>query len=189
MAREEQGGFAISTSDERTIEDWAHDKFGPKYGEKDDRRNAMRAGVVDREGNITQKGWDILSQDAQRLERNALAWMKKKFISVRDEGHDGHGDLVGSFWYDPSNPAHAALIDLALNERIDMTDSSYGDLADSVWSGVSRWGSSLLTGQINFFDIDEDVKEAIQDTLDQARKASRDRRQPTRRRSRARRTH
>ena len=32
-----------------------------------------------------------------------------------------------------------------------MVDTSYGDLGDSVWEGVSNFGADVLGGGINFF--------------------------------------
>jgi len=103
-----------------------------------------------------------------RLERNALAWMRATFNSVRDDGHDGHDYLVGSFWFDPTDPNQAYLVDLASpgNERIDMNDASYGDLANTVFNEVSSFGASVLGGQINFFDVKPEDMEIIEETLE-----------------------
>lgn len=183
MANKEQGGFSIGVYDDHIIDDNVRDKYGPS-GDAEDRRNALRLGLVDRDGELTRKGTDVLTQDIAQLERNALAWLKKSFVGARDEGHDNYGDLVGTFWFNPQSVRQAELIDTGIRERIDMTDASYGDLANDVWLRVSRFGSSVLGGAINFFDVDED---AIEETLDRARAASRDRQRSRARSTRRRR--
>jgi hypothetical protein len=168
--READAGFAISVNDQRDIEDNAHSTFGPKHGEQEDRDRAMKAGVVDSEGRITQKGWDQLGNDITRIERNSMAWMRKTFVSARDEGHDKYSDLTGSFWFDPANHEQARLVELAADtgrqERIDMQDSSYGDLANAAFTGVSDFGSSVLGGSITFFDVKPEDMDALVATLD-----------------------
>ena len=172
---EESGGFAISTYDERLVEDNARERFGPKYGDKEDRAEMMEAGLVDAKGAITPKGWDVLNEDIGRLESNSLAWLRKRFKNARDEGHGGRNgeELIGTFWFDPDDPEQARLISLGVDERIDMNESSYVALADYAWKGVSRFGAAVLGGQINFFGIDKDVLEEIEDTIDEARRAGR----------------
>lgn len=172
---EQSGGFAISTYDERHVQDNAHERFGPRYGDPEDRKEALAAGLVDARGDITEKGWELLSKDIQRLELNSLAWLRKHFRNARDEGHGGHdGDeLVGTFWFDDEDPEQADLISLGTSERIDMSDTSFGSLADYAWKGVSDFGASILGGQIQFFDIDKDVLEKVEETADAARRARR----------------
>lgn len=175
--READAGFAIGVYDQRNIEDNAWERFGPKWGEKEHRDRAMQDGLVDAEGKITQKGWDLIGDDSWQLEDNAMKWMRKTFRSAQDQGHDQHGDLVGSFTFDPTNPDHAWLVELASpspgrNERIDMTDASYGDLAHTAFDGVSDFGASVLGGAITFFDVKPEDMEAIEQTLEAERKRS-----------------
>ena len=166
----EQAGFDISTYGEDMIESNAEERFSTKYGDPNDRAEALRAGLIDANAEITEKGWEQLNRDSVQLERNALVWLKRVFIHARDDGHDSNGSLVGAFWFDPSNLRHAVLVELASSspgrsERIDMADLSYGDLAKTVFEGVSDFGEQLLGGQITFFDVPEEVWETIENTL------------------------
>jgi len=133
--------------------------------------------MVDREGEITPKGWDQLNDDVDRLENNSLAWLRRKFKGVRDEGHGQYDDLIGTLWFDPTNLEQANLIDLAAdtgaNERIDMVDSSYGDLADTAFDGVSWFGSFVLGGHVTFFDVKPEDMEIVQETMDRWRRTHR----------------
>ena len=106
---------------------------------------------------------------------NSLAWLRKHFVNARDEGHGGHNgdELIGTFWFDDEDPEQADLVELGMDDRIDMSDSSYGALADYAWKGVSSFGASVLGGQINFFDIGKDVLEKVEETADRARRARR----------------
>jgi hypothetical protein len=110
----------------------------------------MEFGMVDSEGKITQLGWDRLVADSMKLETNSIEWLRKTFESARDEGHDVQGDLVGEVWFDPRDPDQVEEIYIGLDERIDMSDSSYGSLANVVWKNVSGFGQSVLSGAINF---------------------------------------
>jgi hypothetical protein len=141
----------------------------------------MRDGLIDGDGGITRKGWDLLNADSLKLERNSLAWLRRKFQGVRDEGHDSYDDLVGSLWFDPQAPEQAYLIDLASSEgrgeRADMSDASYSDLPYVAFDGVSDFGSSVLGGAINFFNVEpESAWEEIEATLEREESARRARR-------------
>jgi len=165
--REREASFSIGTYDQRLVEENAEDTFGPRHGDPEDRRKAMRAGYVDAQGKITEKGWDVLNDDISKLERNSLAWLREKFKVVRDEGHDQHDDLVGSLWFDLGDETQVGLIELGVHERIDMVDTSYGDLGNSVWKGTSPF-SSVLGGAINFTldqQTEDEVEEAVQRAL------------------------
>lgn len=157
------GGFAIHTDAEGVVQDNARDRFGPDYGEPEDREEALRAGFVDEEGEITQHGWDILNKDVARLERNALAWLRKNFQSARDEGHDSYSDLIGTFYFDPRDPAQADLLLTGLGEN-GYASLHFYDLPQ-VTNGTSRFSSVLDGGQITFFAIPDEAKQIAGDTL------------------------
>lgn len=166
---EASAGFAIHIDDQGVIEDNARERFGADYGDPEARAEALRDGLVDAEGEITQKGWDLLNADVSKLERNALSWLRQKFQHVRDEGHGSTDELIGAVWFDPYNEEHAYLIELASqkgrNERIDMVDASYGDLANTAFNGVSDFGASVLGGAIYFFNVEpESAWEIIEET-------------------------
>lgn len=188
--REASAGFAIETYDQRTIEENAREKFGPEYGEPADRDEALQLDVVDPEGAITQRGWDQINDDVERLERNTLAWLRRKFPNgIRDEGHGGHdgNELIGTVWFDPTDLEQADLIDLAADaggsqERIDMVDASYGGLADTAFDGVSWFGGFVLGGQVTFFSVEPQDMEVVQETMERWRREQRTQRAKRRRR-------
>jgi hypothetical protein len=179
-----EAAFAIDVYGEDLITDNAMERFGPRYGEQEDRDRAMKEEMVDAEGEITQKGWDQIADDIDRIERNAMAWMRKKFITARDEGHDKHDDLVGTFWFDPTDYEQARLVELASDggrgERIDMIDVSYGDLGDTALTGVSGFGGSVLGGAIYFFDVKPEDMETLVATLDLGERKERGKRKNVR---------
>lgn len=169
--REAEAGFAIGTYDQGLIEDNIRERVDPRHGDPVIRREWAEEGLIDANGELTYKGSGVLSQDIGRLERNATAWLAHKFSHIRLDGHDSHGDLVGNVWFDPTNPTHAYLIELASegNERIDMADSSYGDLAHTAFDGVSDFGASVLGGSITFFDVQPEDMEIIENTTARSR--------------------
>jgi len=168
---ERSGGFGIGTYDEHHIESLAEERFGREYGDKNDRAEQMKLGNVDAEGKITKRGWNQLNKDIGVLERNAMAWLRKTFNSARDEGHDSFDDLAGTFWFDTGKVNQAEMLMMGLNERIDMVDTSYGDLGDTVWKGVSNFGGLVLGGGIKFYGIDDEAKEEAENVADAAQRA------------------
>lgn len=169
---ERYGGFGIGTYGEDIVESNAEEHYGPKYGNPADRAEAMREGLVDAKGEITHKGWEQLNEDISQLERNSMTWLRKTFESARDEGH-GDEELVGTFWFDPKNLKQAEMLLMGVNDRIDMSDSSYGDLADTVWKGVSPFGQSVLGGSITFNDIPPDALDEADETAERVRRPMR----------------
>lgn len=169
--REATAGFAITVEGQHTIEDNARDRVD-SYPEES--RQMIAAGLIKADGEITQKGWDQINADIGKIERNSMAWMRQKFQHARDEGHDSHDDLVGTFWFNPDDPEHAYLVDLASqsgrNERVDMIDASYGDLSKTAFDGVSDFGGGLLGGAIYFFDVQPEDMEAVEATLSRGSK-------------------
>lgn len=159
-------GFAIHIDHESVIEENARERFSLTYGDPDDRRAAFSAGFIDANGEISPRGWEILNKDIQALETNSLAYLKRKFVSAVDHGHSTDGALVGNVWFDPTNIEQAELIILAHegNERLDMNDESYGDLARYAWDGVSDFGLSVLGGSITFFTVDRLVMNELERT-------------------------
>lgn len=162
---ERSAAFNIHTDHQDVIESNAEEKFSPKYGDPADRALAMAAGMVNTVGDITPAGWAMLNDDIDQLEINSLKWLRKNFNAVREDGHDRYDDLVGEVWYDSAKTKQASLIATGKDERIDMSDSSYGDLADDVWDGVSDFGASVLGGAINFDGISDSDMAEIEATL------------------------
>jgi len=171
-------GFAIHTDHQDVIEENAREHFGPDYGDAADRAKAMRAGLVDAKGKITDRGWEQLNKDIRTLEGNALGWLRKTFGRASDQGHDSYGDLIGSTSFDPHNATQAHNVVMGKSERIDFSDASYGDFARSgAWKGVSPFGQSVLGGHITFFDIQPpeaiDIAEETADKAAARRRAAR----------------
>lgn len=182
VKREAEAGFAVGFDPADVIEENARDRAHRTYGDPEWFKLVKKDVLVDAEGEITTKGWELLNEDMSKIERNALSWLKKTFENVRDEGHGGHSgeELIGTFWFDPTDPHQAYLVELATDEggrseRIDMVDLSYGDFAQTAFDGVSRFGGSVLGGSITFFDVKPEDMEVVQDTVqaDLDRKAGR----------------
>lgn len=151
---EASAGFAIGTYHEDVVQDNARERFGPDYGDAAERARAVKAGLVDAKGKITDRGWKQLNKDIMTLESNALAWLRKTFGGASDQGHDAHGDLIGGLSFDPRNATQARNLVVGKDERVDFSDASYGDFArKGAWKGVSRFGQEVLGGGINFFDV------------------------------------
>lgn len=152
-SNEKSCGFAIGTYDERMIEEdaraFVEEHELPREFEK----------FLNANGTITPAGWEQINKDVSKIERNAVAWLRKTFVSARDDGHTGN-ELVGSVWYDPSNKDQMELLELASpspgrGERIDFQDRSFGNFSSSM-DGVSRFGQTVIGGCIVFFDVDEE---------------------------------
>jgi len=142
-------GFAIETWDQDLIEAAAEEAVSGKGVPSEFRR------FVHTDGTITQAGWTTLNKDVERLEINSMNWLKHKFEGAQDEGHNNYGELAGTLWYDPKDKAQLDLLDIGQTERLDMVDSSYGDLAKTVWNGVSGFGQGVLGGAIHILDVEE----------------------------------
>jgi hypothetical protein len=168
MIGQSSAGFDIHTDHEDVVEDNARERFGPDYGDAADRAKRVKEGLVDEQGKITKRGWELLNKDIAALERNALGWLRKTFGNASDQGHDAQGGLIGSVSFDPLNVSHARNILMGKNERIDFSDSSYGDFAREAWKGVSTFGQEVLGGSINFFDIDQNALDIAEETVDRA---------------------
>jgi len=164
---ERQGAFCIHIDHEGVIKDNAHERFSTSYGDPDERAKFIKLGFIkdDDDGTISGEGWDQLVMDIYELEGNSLAWLAKTFSYAKDDGHDSLGDLVGRFWWSPTNRSQLETLEIGLRERIDMSDSGYGDLANSVWKGVSDFGQSVLGGAINFEKVDSDEVDDLLDAL------------------------
>lgn len=168
---EATAGFSVHTDHEDVIKDNARDRFGPDYGDAAERAKRMKAGLVDAQGKITDRGWEQLNKDVSTLERNALAWLRKTFGRVSDQGHSD-GDLIGGLSFDPRSPAQAYNIVMGKGERVDFSDASYGDFARSgAWDGVSIFGQDVLGGHITFFDIQPpEAFEIAEETADRRKR-------------------
>lgn len=148
--REKSCGFAIGIASEEMIAEDAR-SFVEEHG-----RPKEYERFLTKEGAITDAGWKQLNEDIPRIERNAMAWLRKTFNSARDDGHSGE-ELVGSVWYDPADERQMELIELAAPgaERIDFQDTGFGGFR-TAFDGVSKFGSLVLGGAIVFFDVDEE---------------------------------
>ena len=136
-------GFAIHTSDQQYIE-----------------AVAQEIGVA-----LTQENWDALNEDMMAMERNCLEILNKSGIRVREEGHDGTGDLVGSAWTNLGTPSwdivkRWADSDGQLLSCASEIESAMPSARELLWRNVSELGKSLLDAQISFFAIEELLGEA-----------------------------
>lgn len=148
--RKMRAGFAIGTYDQRMLEDAVLEVFGPN-AEPDERKEALKQGLISRAGEITERGWESLSEDIMTVERNALAWLRRHFKSVRDEGHTTNDDLVGSVWYDSTDKVSAKLVhEFHQPETMQLTDIT--ELCD----GTGLFGV-VIGGWLEFYDVSPDT--------------------------------
>lgn len=147
------GWFSISTGEESNIDDRARERFGLEGDDPERRQDYLRKNFVDKEGSITRKGWDVLSEDVGRLERNALEWLRKILEGATDEGHGDFGDLIGGFWFDARNPKQLEIVLAGVEHGI--SESNF-DLDPHAWKGVSDFGISLLDVGINL-NVEKEV--------------------------------
>jgi len=138
-------GFAIGTADQYYIE----------------------ANARDHEVELTDESWETLNNDSMALEHNCMELLGKAGIQVRDEGHDGQGDLVGSAWVKRGEPAWELVRrwvetdgELFMDaSRIEQEIGVEG-AGEILWQGVSELGKDLLDCRIEFFDVKEKFEEA-----------------------------
>lgn len=130
-------GFSISTSDEDSIKEDAEEEH---------------MGEID---------WKQINKDIAKIEKNALKWLRKFFANARDEGHDSHGDLIGTLWVDPDNEDQMEMIGESSSEHsgepLRTSSGTMPNTADRmIFNGVSKEGSILIQVTIDFFNVDED---------------------------------
>jgi hypothetical protein len=155
MGERKSCGFAIYTESEHMISENAR-SFVEEHGPSEYKQ------FLKADGTITKAGWDKLNSDTQKIELNALAWLRKTFLNARDEGHGGYEgtELIGTLFYDPDDKNQMELLELASpspgrSERIDFQDTGYGNFRTAM-NGVSSFGQTMLGGAIVFFDVDEE---------------------------------
>jgi hypothetical protein len=133
-------GFSISTSSEDLVKD-----------------NAKDAGIV-----LDDTAWQMLSNDFRLLEIGAIAELRHKGFSVRDEGHS-YDSLSGSFW--PLLDSHDQMLEGAftflkticqLDEPISTSrgtwDTYFGaGSQERIWKTLSSIGQRLLDVDIEFY--------------------------------------
>lgn len=148
-----EGWFSIGTGHQSDIEDRAREKFGPDGDDPEERRAWLRKTLIDDQGEITQKGWDVLNEDMSKLEGNALGWLRKNLEGARDEGHGDSGDLIGGFWFDARNPKQLEIVLVSVERGINESDF---DLDPHVWKGLSKFGGSFLDVSV-YLNLEKEV--------------------------------
>jgi hypothetical protein len=127
-------GFAISTSDEHMIQQRANDD----------------AAEVD---------WDAVNAAIPIIEKNALTVLEEQGIRCRSEGHDSHGDLVGSAWVEAGTGGVRIVQQFIDAGEPFRTSSGTIDfiqqgLALRLYQGVPENIATLIDVDISFFDLD-----------------------------------
>lgn len=147
------GWYSIGTGHESDIDDLSREKFGPRGTEPEYRRIFLREGLIDKEGEVTQKGWDLLNEDIGKLERNVFGWLRKSLDGARDEGHGDSGDLIGGFWFDAHNPKQLEIVVVGVENGINESDFDLDLLA---WKDLSDFGTAILNVNI-YLNVDKEV--------------------------------
>jgi hypothetical protein len=152
------GGFAIYTTHEYTLLDNTRERF--EHGDTD----WLEKNLVDQDGNLTDKAWDILNEDDVRIERNVITWLQDTFYNARDEGHGGYGgeERIGTLWVDTDDTKQTGLIWDEDGDKFD--DPWYDhDFDKEVWDrwyeGTSDLTKSVLDVQLDFFSFAEDLND------------------------------
>jgi hypothetical protein len=128
-------GFAISTSDEHMIEMRANDD----------------AAEVD---------WAAINDAIPIIEKNAITVLGEQGIQCRSEGHDSHGDLVGSAWVE-AGTGGVRIVQMFIDAGEPFRTSSgtidfiQQGFALRLYQGVSSEIASLIDVDISFFDLDK----------------------------------
>jgi hypothetical protein len=127
-------GFAISTSDEHMIEMRAND-------------------------DAIEVDWAAVNDAIPIIERNAMTVLEEQGIRCRAEGHDSHGDLVGSAWVQAGTGGVAIVqqfIDAGESFRTSSgtIDFIQQGLAHRLYQGVPENIAALIDVDISFFDLD-----------------------------------
>lgn len=118
-------------------------------------------GLIDSEGNITDKGQELLVQDMRKVEDGCIKWLEDTFGHAVADGHVAYGDLVGRVWINLKNPNHIKeMSGEFLNSNESVLNSSSGSLDWSIFEGASEFGQSLLDASLTFY------KEGLEDILD-----------------------
>jgi|SRR5271170_750238 len=147
------GWFSISTGHESDIDHLARERFWSESDDPERRDEYLRKNFIDKDGSITRKGWDVLSEDIGRLERNALEWLRKTLEGASDEGHGDFGELIGGFWFDARNPKQLEIVLAGVEQGI--SESNF-DLDPHAWKGVSDFGISLLNLNV-YLNVEKEV--------------------------------
>lgn len=161
--RDISAGFAILTTSSGTIEDNLSDIVASMdHYFVETFREWERQGLI--EGDvITEKGWDVLTDDSLRLERNCLAWLRKTFDNALDEGHGGHDgeELIGTFWFDPTDTEQMEWIHQGTFESIRMLEHLPNAEAEKLLTGLSKFGYGLLDAEIQFFNVPQEILDQL----------------------------
>lgn len=104
-----------------------------------------------------------MTDDSLRLERNCLAWLRKTFDNALDEGHGGHDgeELIGTFWFDPTDTEQMEWIHQGTFESIRMLEHLPYAEAEKLLTGLSKFGYGLLDAEIQFFDVPQEILDQL----------------------------
>jgi hypothetical protein len=126
-------GFAISTSDEHTVEARAND-------------------------DAVEVDWEAINAAITVIERNALAALREQGIACQPEGHDANSDLIGSAWVEAGTGAMDIMKEFIETGEPFRTGSGSIDhiqhgLSTKLYQGVPGHIAALIDVDISFFDI------------------------------------
>jgi hypothetical protein len=130
-------GFAIATSDQHMIEMNAADDNLP----------------ID---------WDAINAAIPVIEQNVLKAMEGVGIKCSSEGHDSHGDLIGSCWVKTGTHGFNVLKQYVAQDEPFRTSSGTLDrvapgMTMALYQGVPPEVARLIEVDISFFDLDKEA--------------------------------
>ena len=142
-------GFAISTPDQRNIEEEAA-LYAEEYGGSPE---------------LTQEEWDQINDGTSQIENRIVAWLSDTFNGATSEGHSDE-ELVGSMWVDPENKEQLDVLRSAewvSKGRIILTHSS-GSLTkfiDPCEGFPDKIYYLLMDVRVEFIEIPEELEDLL----------------------------
>ena len=136
--------------------------------------------------------WNEFAEDCIRVERRVVEFLEKKYgLTMRAEGHDSNGDLLGSCWIpmrdedqaiegtdrcwltEEQGKAFELLMTMQGTDRaIDFLNSNDGDFGDhdELFKGCGEFASKYLEACLHFFAQGDDEEEIFEDRQIELRK-------------------
>ena len=146
--------------------------------------------------NVDSIDWAEFAEDALRVERRIVEFIRNKYgLTMRDEGHDSTGDLLGSCWIpmvdddqaiegtdrcwltEGQGKAFELLMTMQGTDRaLDFMNSYDGDFGDyeELFKDCGEFASKYLEASLHFFDQGKDEIELFEDRRIELRRLERE---------------
>ena len=151
-------GFIVSMSEDSIIEEHIADFMDNKGVGLD----FVDDGLITLDGEITGEGAQQTDDDMEIIEKNAVDWLSKNFISARDEGHVGDNSLGGTVIIDPTDKDQISILndcEPAGGDALTFRDEYVRDVG--IYNGVSEFTEVMVDTDIIFIDLPDKIQELI----------------------------